>query len=68
MANTVAKTPANPNRRKLSKEEELYVHRAVMGGEATKEELAVRFGVHFNTIGNVVKRQEERRRALAGEA
>lgn len=67
MSNTVAKTDKNPNRRKLTPQEELYVHRAVTEGEASKEELAVRFGVHFNTIGNVVKRQEERRRALSGE-
>ncbi|MBX3117875.1 MAG: hypothetical protein KF784_02335 [Fimbriimonadaceae bacterium] len=67
MANTVARTDTNPNRRKLTKQEELYVHRSVTTGESTKEELAVRFGVHFNTIGNIVRRQEERRRAIEGE-
>lgn len=67
MANHVAHTPSNPDRRKLTKQEELYVHNAVTTGEATKEELAVRFGVHFNTIGNIVRRQADRLKALSGQ-
>lgn len=72
MGNITPKTPGNPNRRRLTDAEEVYVYCAVATGESTKEELAVRFGVHYETIRNIMKRQANKAREagydLSGES
>lgn len=57
------KIETHPKQRKLTAEQEQEVVALFQKG-IKRELLAVQFGVHFNTIGNVLRRHEEKNPAL----